>query len=99
MTVAELLARMDSDEMTEWIAYAQLDPFGSVRGDLQAGVIASTVANASRDPKKRRQPFEPKDFLLQFAAEGKREKTPDELLAKVKNLAKLFGHKLTTGKP
>ena len=28
MTVTELLAKVDSRELTEWLAYAQIEPFG-----------------------------------------------------------------------
>ena len=29
-------------------------------------MIASVIANVNRDPKARREPYEPKDFLLRF---------------------------------
>lgn len=45
-----------------------LEPFGQIRGDLQAGVVAATVANCSRDPKTRPEPFSASDFLLRFEA-------------------------------
>ena len=48
MTVRELLARIDSKELSEWMAYYELNPFGTVRDDLQAGIIASTIANVNR---------------------------------------------------
>ena len=31
--------------------------------DWRAGLIASTIANANRDPKKRRKPYAPADFM------------------------------------
>ena len=61
--MAELQARMSSREFTAWLAYDTLDPIGAARGDLQAGIVASTVANAYRDPKKRPKPFAPADFM------------------------------------
>lgn len=48
------------------MAFYQLEPFGPERGDLQAAIVASTVANASRDTKKRRNPFEPSEFMPKF---------------------------------
>ena len=33
------------------------------RRDYRAGMIASTIANANRDPKKRRKPYEARDFM------------------------------------
>jgi hypothetical protein len=50
------------------MAFAQVEPFGVERADLQAALVASTVANTARNPKKRRRPFEVKEFLLQFWA-------------------------------
>lgn len=72
MTVEEMLARMSSHELTEWMAYAHLEPFGDERGDLRAGIVASTIANVNRDPKRTPEPFRPEDFMP-FTE----ERTPD----------------------
>ncbi len=64
MTVRQLLASCDSRELAEWMAYEQVEPFGDARGDLQAGVVASTIANVNRG--KRAKSYKPQDFLLQF---------------------------------
>ena len=61
MPVRELLARTGSDELTEWMAFYQLEPFGDMRADLRSGVIASTFANANRT--KHAQVFTPEDFM------------------------------------
>jgi len=61
MTVRELLARIDSRELAEWMAFYGIEPFGGVRGDLQAGVIASTIANVNKG--KRGKAFTPGDFM------------------------------------
>lgn len=34
-----------------------------MRGDIQAGVVASTIANVNRDPKKRKKAFAITDFM------------------------------------
>lgn len=60
--------KISSREFTEWIAYYQLEPFGEERADLRMGIIASLIANSNRDPKKRKKPFEPKDFMPLFEA-------------------------------
>ena len=62
MTVREVLQRTDSAELTEWLAYDQLEPFGDARADLRAGLICSTVANFSMSPPK--SPVRPSDFML-----------------------------------
>lgn len=71
MTVRRLLGELDSRELTEWMAYERVEPFGVVRDNLHAGVVAATVANANRS--KSAKPFQPTDFLLEF---GKRRDGP-----------------------
>ena len=46
------------------MAYYELEPFGEWRGDLQAGIIASTLANVYR--KKGSDPFKPEQFMPKF---------------------------------
>ena len=43
------------------MAFYNLDPFGEVRGDLQAGIVASTIANANSG--KGSKTFQPADFM------------------------------------
>jgi hypothetical protein len=61
MPVRELLARVGSDELTEWMAFYQLEPFGEMRADLRSGVVAATFANAHRTKDARA--FTPEDFM------------------------------------
>ena len=60
-SVRELLARIDSHELAEWMAFYSLEPFGHVRGDLQAGIVAATIANANSG--KGSKTFQPADFM------------------------------------
>jgi len=78
MTVKELLARIDSRELSEWMAYFSLEPWGTEVEDWRAGLVASTVANVNRDEKKRKKPFEPKDFIPQRAKPPVEEQSPEE---------------------
>lgn len=48
------------------MAYASLEPFGEERADLRAGIICSVMANLQSDPKKRKKPFTPVDFMPDF---------------------------------
>ena len=73
MTVRELLARIDSRELSEWMTYYLEDPFGSERDDLQAGIIASTVANANTGKGKA---FQPQDFMPYIK---EKEQTTDDM--------------------
>jgi len=61
MTVAELLNRISSHELTEWMAFYSIEPFGDQRDDLRTGIITSTIANVNRSSKQK--PFTPVDFM------------------------------------
>lgn len=78
MTVKELLARIDSQELTEWMAYYSLEPWGTESEDLRTGIIASTIANVNRDPKKQKKPFTPQDFMPIWDKPKKQEQTVEE---------------------
>lgn len=56
-----MLTRMTSSEISEYLAYDRISPFGEERADLRAGIVASTVANHSMSPPKR--PTKPTDFM------------------------------------
>lgn len=87
MTVRELLSRMDSRELSEWMAYEQVTgPLGSERGDFQAALLATVVANSLKGKKGRRLRL--KDFLPKW---HRRRQTPDQMLAMVKQLNLIYG--------
>ena len=62
--MAELLARISSRELTEWMQYYELEPFGEERADLHAAIVAATVANSNR--RKGKRAFKPADFMPRF---------------------------------
>lgn len=82
---------MSSREFSEWLAYCEMEPFGEERGDLRAGIVASTVANVNRDPKKRPRPFQPRDFMPEFG-ESKGQSWQEQLQI-VEMLNHAFGGK------
>jgi hypothetical protein len=55
--VSELEQTMTGVEMQEWMAFAAKEPFGDMRADIRAGIIASAVASS----KGRRT--SPMDFM------------------------------------
>jgi hypothetical protein len=69
-TVEELLARISSRELTEWMAYFAIDPFGEERADLRAGIVASTLVNVNRG--KRGKAAKPRDFMPSFGEDNGR---------------------------
>lgn len=89
MTVGELLTRVSSRELTEWMAFFEMEPFGPERADLRAAIVASTVANTARDPKKRARPWTPRDFMPRFDQPA--EQDWQEQLAIVEMLNAAFG--------
>jgi len=76
MTVAELLDRISSRELTEWIVFSQLEPFGSEAGYVGHAIVAKTVADANR--AKGQKAFEVDDFMPKFGP--RKEKTVEEML-------------------
>jgi hypothetical protein len=62
-TVRQLLAEISSAELNEWRAYSMLEPFGEQLADLRHGIALSALANLHRDPKRRREPYRPEDFI------------------------------------
>ena len=81
-----LLAEMSSRQLAEWIAYYQVEPWGEERADLRAGIVASTIANVNRSPK-RTKPYTPHDFMPRFEkeAETAEEKT-QRLMAQMRSI-------------
>lgn len=49
--------------MTEWQAYYQLEPFGSLIDDERHGVAVAALANINRDSKTRPEPYKSSDFM------------------------------------
>ena len=67
MTVAELLARISSRELSEWAAFFALEPFG-YEADLHGSAITSSVIANSTRTKKGQKIWKPDDFLPRPAA-------------------------------
>jgi len=68
MTVNELLGRISSRELSEWMAFSQLEPFGTETGFVGHAITASTVANVNRP--KNQKAYEVQDFMPNM---GKKE--------------------------
>ena len=60
-TVRELLARIDSKELSEWQAIEIIEPLDyDIRRDTQQAMIACILANSNRG---KRPPFKIEDFM------------------------------------
>jgi hypothetical protein len=65
MTVAELLARISSAELTEWMAFAQLEPFHTETQYLGPAITTAMIANVNR--KKGSKASKVEDFIPDFS--------------------------------
>ena len=79
----ELLARIESRELTEWATFYQLEPFGQEAEGLGSAIVAATIANVNRE--KGAKAFEVADFLPKFG-EAKKEQSVEEMI----QLAQMF---------
>lgn len=66
---------MPAAEFNAWMAYYSIFPFGEARGDMRAGIIASTIANVNRGRGSRA--YTPADFMPQF---NKPRALPDQII-------------------
>lgn len=78
--MAELLARVSSRELSEWMAYEKLTgPLGGERADHHAALVSQTVANVNRRKKQKARKLS--DFLLKWS---KDVQTPEQQLSILK---------------
>ena len=88
----ELLARVSSAELTEWLAYRQIEPLPDERRDVLLATLAAILTNANRDPASS-EAMTAKDFLPWLDEEDDRDQaqSPEEMLALVEQLNAAFG--------
>lgn len=85
MTVAELETRMSSAELSEWIAYDEIEPIRGQTTDFQLAAIGSIVAKACGVKGAKIKNFIP------WAKASKRHETGREMFAKLRAFAELTG--------
>ena len=83
MTVAEMLRRMSSRELSEWQAYFNLEPWGEERADLRAGMSTAPLLNLWIKKGKRRA--KPSDWIMRFGP--KEPQDPEEMAMMLRGLA------------
>lgn len=82
MTVRELLARIDSAEITQWQKFAELEPFGREREN--AAIIAATIANVFREESA--SVIEPHQIIPEVPAPEPVVRSSVELAAKLERM-------------
>lgn len=55
---------MTREDFRGWVAYYNLEPWGELRADLRAGIVAAAVRNGLRG--KGTRSFKATDFMPQF---------------------------------
>ena len=73
--------------MREWEEYYEVEPWGDEQHEGRNGILCSILANCHRDPKVKRDPFKPKDFM-RGPGEPERVLTEAEI---ERELDRLFG--------
>jgi hypothetical protein len=64
MTVEEMLGRMSSRELAEWMAYFQYEPFGTEIEDFRSGIVAAAVVNSNSG--KGSKVYGPEEFAPSY---------------------------------
>ncbi len=72
---------MDYGEFYEWMVYESIEPFGDRRGDIQAAMMCSLVANVNRGEKTK--PYSPMDFVPDWEPKPQPPPDPREQLNKM----------------
>jgi hypothetical protein len=86
---------MSSREFAYWLAYDSIEPIGDRRGDIQAGVVASTISNLIRGAFSRdAEMLGPLDFVPRFETRAEAAPpSPAEVYKKLRTIALLAGAK------
>jgi hypothetical protein len=61
-----MLAEMSPRELMDWEQYFAMKPLPVERVEYGLGLLTSVLANIHRDSKKQKNPFEIKDFVLDY---------------------------------
>jgi hypothetical protein len=65
--VDKMLTELNAKQISEWIAYSNIEPFGEERADLRSAIIACTIANCNRGSNQAA--FKVSDFMPKFEPE------------------------------
>lgn len=88
-----MLARIDSDELTEWQAADRLEPIDHIRRqELAAATTSQTLANANRS--RNHDPYKASDFMVDWGAKERPSETPADaipLADKIDDVMNAFG--------
>jgi len=92
MPVGEMLSRMSSRELTEWIAFSRIEPFTAERTELAIAILATVTVNmwsgkGGTKPK-------PGDFMIDWdKVEAREPQTVETMKGIAKSWAAMFSNK------
>ena len=90
-----MLDEMPARVWDEWQAFDQMQPIGDWRRDLLFARLMALTVELRRDPKKRGEPIQAKEFLVVYdpdeARQASQPKSPDEMLAFVEMVNTALG--------
>jgi hypothetical protein len=78
LNLRKVAEQLTSRELTDWLAYWSLEPWGEERADFRSGILAAAMSNRWRG--KGEKAAKPQDFMP-FTDEP--EQTPDEIRARM----------------
>ena len=81
-----MLAGLSSRELTEWMIYEQMEPFGERGAYLRSGIIAAMLHNVNRG--KGDEAASPEDYMPESMTE---ERSKPEPVSPLFELAQRFG--------
>jgi len=100
MTVAELDRRMSSRELTEWMIYSNIEPFGPAREDFRSALQASVMANcngAKTQPEDFIKPFSFVEYATAKKEQEEQERFSRQQEAQMAILKRMMGAKNGSG--
>jgi hypothetical protein len=74
---------MSSAEITKWMAFYSVSPFGDTRADFRIAQLTSLFANVHRDRNEKKTPYDPIDFM---PYSERPEKTKEGLIKRIRNM-------------
>jgi len=83
---------VSSYELSEWMAFSTLEPFGADAENLGHAITASTVANVNRG--KNDKPYKVEDFMPKFEKETQ---SPEQMIQIAEMLTIANGGTVTDG--
>lgn len=75
MTVDQLLNNISSRELTEWMGFYNLEPWGTEIEDYRMGATCATIANAHSEKGN----FTPKNFIPKYGDEPDKQSYESQL--------------------